>query len=285
MSFLDRIRICHRWDPAAYRPFIVDGKRYGYIPHDLADRLSEFPHTFSVSTGEVSLASGLSCFTRRSDAVAEVVTRLADGGDLPELRGEDYPLVRHWDDEALLKLDRCAAAPFGIRSFGVHVNGITQRDGALYMWIGRRALNKSSAPGKLDHIVAGGQPYGLSVTENLIKECAEEADIPRHLAEQSRPVGMVTYLCKWTDGLRDDVAFCYDLELPEDFTPRNTDGEVEEFYLWPIEQVIERVRDSDDFKFNVNLVIIDFLIRKGFLGPDEADYMKIVEGLRREIPE
>lgn len=281
MSFLDRIRVCHQWNPADYRPLEIDGEGYGYIPHTLAERLADFPDVFSVSASRIGLSDSLTGFSRRSEALAEVIARLADSGDLPSLRGEDYPLQRDWHDEPILKLDRCAAAPFGIRSFGVHVNGITRRGGALQMWIGRRALDKPSAPGKLDHIVAGGQPHGLGIMENLIKECAEEADIPRDLAEQAKPAGMVTYRCKWTDGLRDDVAFCYDLELPEDFTPRNTDGEVEEFYLWPIEQVIERVRDSDDFKFNVNLVIIDFLIRRGFLGPDDPDYMKILEGLRK----
>lgn len=281
MSFLDRIRVCYQWDPADYRLFTVDDRNFGFIPHRLAERLSDFPDVFLVSAEQVRLADGLSGFANRSAAVAEVVARLAQSGDLPPLRGEDYPLQRDWQDPPVLTLDRCAAAPFGIRSFGVHVNGITRRDGRLQMWIGRRALDKPSAPGKLDHIVAGGQPYGLSIMENLIKECAEEADIPRHLAARATPAGMVTYRCKWTDGLRDDVAFCYDLELPEDFTPRNTDGEVEEFYLWPIEEVIERVRDSDDFKFNVNLVIIDFLVRWGFLGPDDPDYMKILEGLRR----
>ena len=35
-------------------------------------------------------------------------------------------------------------------------------------------MNKPNWPGKLDHIVAGGQPYGISVMENVIKECEEE---------------------------------------------------------------------------------------------------------------
>ncbi|TQV83417.1 DUF4743 domain-containing protein [Denitrobaculum tricleocarpae] len=281
MSLLERIRTCHRWDPAAYRPFLIDGISYGYISAALAGRLSDFPAVFTVEPGQVTLSAGLRDFAGRSEAVAETVMRLTESGDLPKWRGEDFPVVRRWGDAPVMAIDRCAAAPLGIRSFGVHVNGITERDGQPLMWIGRRALNKPSAPGKLDHIVAGGQPHGLSIRENLIKECAEEADIPRSLAERARPAGAVSYLCEWTDGLRDDVAFCFDLELPADFTPRNTDGEVEDFYLWSIEQVIERVRETEDFKFNVNLVIIDFLIRHGYLGPDDPDYQEIVEGLSR----
>jgi hypothetical protein len=43
------------------------------------------------------------------------------------------------------------------------------------------------------------------------------------------------------------------------------DGEVESFALWPMDKVLNRVRDSDDFKFNVNLVLIDLLLRRGYI--------------------
>jgi hypothetical protein len=38
--------------------------------------------------------------------------------------------------------------------------------------------------------------------------------------------------------------------------------------------------ETDDFKFNVALVNIDFLVRRGYLSPDEPGYVDIVEGLR-----
>ena len=150
------------------------------------------------------------------------------------------------------------------------------------MWIGKRSMTKPTGPGKLDHLAAGGQPHGIGLVENMIKECAEEAAIPRTLAETLVPVGVVTYRCEREEGLRDDVLYCFDLALPGDFEPRNTDGEVEEFYRWPIAEVAARVRDSDDFKFNCALVIIDFLIRHGLISPDEPDYMRLTEGLHRQ---
>jgi thiamine pyrophosphokinase len=63
------------------------------------------------------------------------------------------------------------------------------------------------------------------------------------------------------EGLRRDLLHCFDLELPEDFLPRAADGEVESFELWPIGQVLETVRQTDDFKFNVNLVLVDLFRR------------------------
>jgi hypothetical protein len=80
------------------------------------------------------------------------------------------------------------------------------------------------------------------------------------------------------------VLFVFDLDIPADFTPRNTDGEIAEFQLMPARDIVARVRESDDFKFNVNLVIIDFALRNGLITPDdEPDYVAIVTGLRQPL--
>ena len=63
------------------------------------------------------------------------------------------------------------------------------------------------------------QPHGLSPQENVIKECEEEASIPRELAQLAVPAGAVSYCSEQTEGLKRDVLFCYDLELPQDFVP------------------------------------------------------------------
>ena len=82
------------------------------------------------------------------------------------------------------------------------------------------------------------------------------------------------------DRLKPDVIFVYDLELPADFEPRNTDGEIEEFHLWSLDEAMATTRDSRDFKFNCALVNIDFFLRHGALDPDgEPDYLEIAKGL------
>ena len=73
--------------------------------------------------------------------------------------------------------------------------------------------------------------------------------------------------------MRRDVLFNYDLELPLDFKPVNTDGEVGEFLLWPIEDGAACVESSDEFKFNCSLVVIDFIIRYGYIKPDHPEYL------------
>jgi thiamine pyrophosphokinase len=135
------------------------------------------------------------------------------------------------------------------------------RSDGLHLWIARRAQNKALDPGKLDHVVAGGVPAGLSPMQTLVKEAAEEAAIPPDLAVQARHVGVLAYAMQRQEGLRRDHLHCFDLVLPEAFIPQAADGEVESFELWPLRRVAEAVRMTDDFKFNVNLVLIDLLIR------------------------
>jgi hypothetical protein len=44
------------------------------------------------------------------------------------------------------------------------------------------------------------------------------------------------------------------------------------------------LRNTDRFKFNVPLVLIDFFIRHGFLSPDnEPDYPELVRGLHEGL--
>jgi thiamine pyrophosphokinase len=77
-----------------------------------------------------------------------------------------------------------------------------------------------------------------------------------------------------SEGLRRDWLHCFDLMLQADFTPAAADGEVEAFELWPLRRAIDAVRDSDVFKFNVNLVLIDLFVRKGAIVGAEADRLK-----------
>jgi 8-oxo-dGTP pyrophosphatase MutT (NUDIX family) len=280
MSYLDRIAECRRWDPAAYRPFVVGGQAVGRVRRDFARRLEAFPDVFTVEDDRVALTPGLHGFEARTAALREVLLAMKANGELPRWRGEDYPVLRRWGEAPLMAMERAAVPLFGVRGFGVHLNGLVRRDDGLHLWVARRSPTKQTAPGKLDHLAAGGQPHGLGITENLVKECEEEAGIPPALAARAVPVGIVSYRCERPEGLRDDVLFCFDLELPPDFEPSNADGEVESFMLWPIERVMATIRETDAFKFNVNLVVLDMAARLGLIGPDDPHYQEILEGLR-----
>jgi isopentenyldiphosphate isomerase len=252
----------------------------GRVKQAFAQRLADFPETFAVSERAVTLASGLDGFERRTEAVAQALHHLKESGEIRGWRDEPYPVLARWGKPPLLVVERAATPLLGVRAYGVHLNGYVRSAAGLKLWVGRRSKTKQTAPGKLDHLVAGGQPYGISVWDNLKKEAAEEAALPARLAEEAVAVSAISYRTERSEGLRDDVLFVYDLDLPADFEPRNTDHEIDEFFLWSIDRVAETVRDTDEFKFNVALVNIDFLIRHGRLTPDDPDYVDILHGLR-----
>ncbi|MHB1206344.1 MAG: NUDIX hydrolase, partial [Rhodospirillaceae bacterium] len=107
-----------------------------------------------------------------------------------------------------------------------------------------------------------------------------EAHLDPALARRATPAGLVSYAFDAPEGLRADTLFCYDLEVPEDVAPQPSE-EITRFDLMPIKDVLALVRDTDTFKFNVGLVILDFAMRHGLIGPEtEADYDAIACGLR-----
>lgn len=280
MSYLDRIKACNRYALKDFRPFYVDGVQVGQMKSDFAEKLQYWPAIFLITPSAVHLAPELQSFEERTQAVRAILQALVEQGVISRWHGEEYPVTAFSREEALLVIDRGAAPYLGIRAFGQHLNGFVNEGGRLKMWIGRRSRNKWSAPGKLDNLVAGGVPHGVPLQENLAKECWEEAAIPPELAAQAIAVGYISYRFETPKGFKPDVMYCYDLELPLDFVPQCQDGEVEEFYLWPVEKVAAIVEKTEAFKKNCNLVIIDFLIRRGFLTPEHPDYLEMVAGLR-----
>lgn len=281
MSFLDRINENNVWKPAHFRHWVVDGCRVGHVRQGLVPRLARFNDIFVVEDDAVHLHERFTSFSARSAAMDEVLRALEEEGVVKGRRNEYYPVTRTYAEPPFLQMERAGVPHFGVRAFGVHMNGFVRRADGIHMWIGRRAKDKPTYPGMLDNTVAGGQPIGISLRDNLIKECKEEANIPAAMARQAVAVGCITYTVEADDGLKPDVQFCYDLEMPDDFTPRNTDGEIAEFHLWPIAKVAQVVETTREFKFNCNLVIIDFLIRHGLIAPDHPDYIALNQGLKR----
>jgi isopentenyldiphosphate isomerase len=284
MSFLDHIRACNDWDRSAFVPWYLDRERLGLMSRDFAHELRRWPGQFNFGSEAVHWTPAASGFEERTQALETIIKTLVAEGVVDHLRGEYYPVTPGNRRQARLAIDRACAPYFGVRAFGQHMNGFVQGPEGLKLWIARRAADRRVCPLALDNLVAGGLPWGLGLAENLRKECSEEAGMAPALADRARPVSAVTYCRGSEHGLKPDVIYCYDLELPEDFTPRNTDGEVESFYLWPVERVMSTVRDTGEFKLNCNLVIIDFLARHGYLDQDAPDYLEILQGLRSPLP-
>jgi 8-oxo-dGTP pyrophosphatase MutT (NUDIX family) len=282
MSFADRIRHCNSYDPARAMPLWAGTHRIGWLRRDNAAVLKRHDKVFAVGDDSARLLVEGSC-DAVSRAVDGVVETLVAEKRIPKWRSETFDVAPYWGEPPIFRLDRGAVPFFGVRAYGIHLNGY-RRDGDRYsLWIGKRASNKQVSPGKLDNVVAGGIGNGYGAKATLVKEAEEEASIDTALIARAVSVGALTYRMATKLGVRDDVMFVYDLEVPAEFTPTNSDGEIAGFELMPLTDILERIRDTTDFKFNVNLVILDFAIRHGVLRPEDPEYLEIANGLHRTL--
>ena len=298
MSYVERVLEANPQELSPGTPFVIDRRRIGEIAsRDFLDRLLEWSQVFTLRSAltDSSSANGASkprlqlhltetlikaSPPERTQAVRRVLTTLRDDGVIPGWRDEDYVVNEYWGQPPQLFIERAAIPYFGIRGYGVHLNGYVPTPHGIKLWVARRAMTKASAPGKLDHLVGGGQPVGLSLLENLYKECAEEAGIPRELSMTARPVGALSYTYRDATTVRPDVVFCFDLALPADFVPQSVDGEVASFTLCDLQHIDRLIQEGAAFKFNSVLVVIDFFIRHGWILPEHADYLWLCQALR-----
>ena len=157
---------------------MVDDLLTGRVRPAFAAHLLSYPDVFQGDASRgVFLNSAITGFDERSAAVAEVVKGLASKGIMQAPLGEAYPVTRGKREEAIFLVDRVAASWFGFRAFGQHLNGYVRRGEELLIWVGKRAGDRRIFPGRLDQLVAGGLPHGISLADNLAKECYEEAGI------------------------------------------------------------------------------------------------------------
>lgn len=278
-GYLRHIRALNNHNPEAFVPFWIEGQLVGRVRPKIRERLLREHQLFVAQGPGVTLHPRLADFETRTQALAEFLPHLLDELGFEKPLGEPYPVTACGPADALMTLDRAAAPIFGLRTFGQHINGLVQDGDRLYMWLGRRSADRIHHPGRLDQLVAGGLPLGIGLEDNLRKEAAEEAGIAPQLVQKARPVAAISYNQDTKKGYKYDVLYCYDLFLPQDFTPRCQDGEVESFSLLPIAEVMEKVSQTQEFKPNCNLVVLDFLLRHGYLGPKHQEYLEICTGL------
>jgi 8-oxo-dGTP pyrophosphatase MutT (NUDIX family) len=277
-GYLEKIRACNTYTTENKIPFMIEGKRVGQIRDAYLDFFLQ-SDLFVLREHKLHLKDRYDTFEKRTEALTKLAKEALKAGITNRFMNEPYGVRSAPTAEPVALADRSISSLLGLISFGQHLNGFVRTKEGLKMWIGLRSRTKGYFAGKLDHLVAGGLPYGIDLRENLRKECYEEAGIAAEVADQAICTGLVSYRYDYRLGSNEDILYCYDLELDEDFVPRCTDGEVERFYLMDIEEVARIVRETDDFKLNCNLVIIDFLVRHGYLEAGQKGYFKVVTGL------
>ncbi|KAF7537032.1 hypothetical protein G7054_g4056 [Neopestalotiopsis clavispora] len=210
-------------------------------------------------------------------------------------RNEPWPVYGTDKGDLLYSVERAGAGLLGVMRYGVHMTAYVKDEGAKHgirVWVPRRASNKSNYPSMLDNTVAGGLMTAEDPNECIIREADEEADLPEPLMrERCQLAGTVVYVYVTDEragGEKDliypETQWVYDIELPADVKPTPKDGEVQEFYLWTVDEIQEAMARGE-FKPNCAVVLLDFFMRRGILTREnEPDYDEILRRMHRKTP-
>ena len=256
-------------------PFYVKEHAVGWLRPSFADQLRRWPHVFEVNPAYVTLKARPDTPQGRSAAMAEVTRDLARDGVLRGWRDEVVSVAPRYGAPELLRIERAATRYFGLTAYATHLNGFTRIGGLTHVWISRRAADKHVDPGKLDTLVGGRISAGMSVDETLRKEAWEEAGIAPALLAGLNCLGAVRTEYSVPEGLHREIMFVHDLWLPEDFTPRNDDGEVSEITRMLVEDVVQHIL-AGEFTLDAGTVTIDGLLRMGAVLPEDPLYLDLL---------
>ena len=113
--------------------------------------------------------------------------KLRDDGLLGGWRDKDFPATIKWGEAPRFVIERAAVAIWGIQ-YGIHVNVYRQRGDSIEIFIAKRSGNKQTFPNKLDNCVAGGQPFQLTLMENVLKVQKRQVLGTQLLRWQDQPV-------------------------------------------------------------------------------------------------
>lgn len=274
--FADLLRARNTFTLADFLPVYVVGQQIGFVHRKykvavvaLSPAIRSTQKGVVVDAAKDDYATLTQFFQTLNDALVQ------KGLLTPSHPGEMYRVTAARFSEPLFEMARYAAFFWGIRIFGVHLNGLVQQGkGQIGMWYAQRSKNRY-APGKFDHLVCGGQPSAITLRDNLCKEAYEEAKMPYALTRQAIGVGVVSsweqrgyFLCRFTPVM-------FDLWLPETFEPISLDGSSSAFGTLSLTHLLQQPEMLFSFKSSCQPVLISLLLRHGYLQPDAEHYMEI----------
>ncbi|GAA96130.1 uncharacterized protein L969DRAFT_44102 [Mixia osmundae IAM 14324] len=195
----------------------------------------------------------------------------------------------------IFEIERAACSLFGFATFGVHLTAYHQDPGTggLVVWVAKRSPDKQTWPGALDNTVAGGITASDSPFESILRECSEEASLsPAFVRQRIRSAGILSYTYFNAGGwLQPELQYIYDLPLDApkgDLTPglwpqtNADDGEVAQFECLPVQELIPKLL-AGEFKPNCALVLLDFLIRHGYVTAEsDVEFIALCTRLRKQ---
>ncbi|KAG6041395.1 hypothetical protein E4U41_004493 [Claviceps citrina] len=207
-----------------------------------------------------------------------------------------------------LKVPSPLRGVFGIVTAGTHMNMYTTTgvgsDSRMHIWVAKRSENVTYA-GKLDQLVAGAMSPrdDNNPMEALRREALEEAGLTvdvetGHVSRNGNSVGVVQRGPRISffdekdaaagsehGQLEPGIRFTFDLEVDAEFVPEACEPEsIAGFMLKNVDEVKKDLK-CRKWKPNCALVMLDFLLRKGQIRPEEdAFFRHLKPALQRQLP-
>jgi 8-oxo-dGTP pyrophosphatase MutT (NUDIX family) len=200
------------------------------------------------------LVLGQTDVTTRLNQLADV---LRDAGLAGAWRNEQLA-VRDEQGVQIGTIERGAVRSLGIATLAVHLVGQTT-DGRF--WVQQRALNKPNDPGKWDTLMGGMVSAEDSVETALQRETWEEAGL--QVAElQNLTYGGRQSNCRPSSdgaaGYMQEFIEWYVATVPDGLIPNNQDGEVAQFVLMDLAQLLAAMQ-RDEFTLEAALIFASVL--------------------------
>ena len=134
-------------------PFKCCGSQVGLLSKNVVGELSHYPDVFIITPDSVDLSPQLRSAQERSKALELVLLDMRSKDTFLALRGwrgECYEIRQQFSQPPLFKMERSATPIFGVRQYGVHINGYVRHSASkMSLWMQRRAATKQTWPGKL----------------------------------------------------------------------------------------------------------------------------------------
>lgn len=128
------------------------------MSHEVEKELLPYPAVFVIAPDKIDLCPGLIGYDEISSQVDGVLRSLRDKNIFTALRGwrnETYDIRSQYGQPPLFTMERAATCMFGLRQYGVDVNGyVVGDDGEISLWMQRRSKTKPTWPGRIDNFVS-----------------------------------------------------------------------------------------------------------------------------------
>ena len=279
MDLLTRIKHLKRPDLTDFIQVMIGPEAVGWTKRSFAAQISDFDDTWSLKNDTLILSERLADFNNRTKAIDATFMAMSAKGLLPvmpdysALGGIDwFGISTDFSQKPLAAVKRFYASYLGIKNESVFLNGY-KSDG---YWVAKRSQFVDDAKGQLDILVAGAIDYRDSVLDSLAEEADKEAGLTERDLNKAKKIGVLKHHYLNARGfLLSENFHVFDLEMGDDILPvTKLPREVEDFQLLPLTRDTKLIEDND-FKFELTIVLVDFLIRHGYINENDPGFNEI----------